>query len=104
MSQYEQKPNTGNLFRNEDQRPPRQMKNDDGTEWLAHDPDYTGSADINGVPHFVDGYLRKSKAGRTYMQLKFKPKQQKAPRTKGGGLTEDNWDKVDFNDDASIPF
>ena len=100
---FEQKPNTGNLFKNEEKRPPRQMKNDDGTEWTATDPDYTGSADIGGVQHFVDGYIRKSKAGKPYMTLKFKPKQQQSPKAKSGGLTEDNWATADF-DDKNIPF
>ena len=50
--------NKGSLFKNEKKRPPRQMKNQDGTEWTAHDPDYSGEADINGVLHYVDGYLQ----------------------------------------------
>jgi hypothetical protein len=93
--------NKGALFKNAEKRPPRQMKNEDGTEWIAHDPDYTGEADINGVLHFVDGYLQKSKAGKTYMRLKFKPKGQ--PKAKPQGLTEDNWATADF-DDKNIPF
>lgn len=101
MSQYEQLPNTANLFKNEEKRPPRQMKKEDGTEWTAHDPDYTGHGEIGGVPHYVDGYLQKSKSGRVYMKLKFKPKGQ--PKAKPQGLTEDNWATADF-DDKNIPF
>jgi hypothetical protein len=91
--------NKGSLFKNEKKRPPRQMKNADGTEWIAHDPDYSGEADINGVLHYVDGHLQKSKAGKTYMRLKFKPKQQQHERPKT--LAEQNPEQ--FIDDE-IPF
>ena len=90
--------NKGSLFKNEKKRPPRQMKNEDGTEWTAHDPDYSGEADINGVSHYVDGYLQKSKAGKTYMRLKFKPKQQQHERPKT--MAEQN--PEEFDDE--IPF
>ena len=97
MTEYDNT-NKGSLFKNEKKRPPRQMKNEDGTEWIAHDSDYNGEADINGVLHYVDGYLQKSKAGKTYMRLKFKPKQQQHERPKT--LAEQSPDE--FNDD--IPF
>lgn len=101
MSQYEQKPNTGALFKNEDKRPDEVVKNPDGTEWTRKDPDYTGTAMLDTGPHYVDAYLRKSKAGKPYMALKFKPKGQ--PKAKPQGLTEDNWATADF-DDKNIPF
>jgi hypothetical protein len=99
MTEYDNT-NKGFLSKNEKKRPPRQMKNQDGTEWTAHDPDYSGEADINGVLHYVDGYLQKSKAGKTYMRLKFKPKQQQHERPKT--MAEQNPEK--FNDDEDFPF
>jgi hypothetical protein len=92
--------NKGALFKNEEKRPDRAMKNPDGTEWVMKDSDYSGEADINGVLHFVDGYLQKSKAGKTYMKLKFKPKQQQHERPKT--MAEQEPEK--FNDDEDFPF
>lgn len=104
---FEQSPNSGALFKNEEKKPDRMMKAPDGSEYTLRDADYKGSALVNGIEMWIDATLKRSKAGRTYMYLKFNPKQQQQQqRAKpvAKGLTEDNWDKVDFNDDASIPF
>jgi hypothetical protein len=61
---YEQKDNSGALFKNEDQREGRQ------------DPLYKGSARINGVDYWVSAWLNTSKAGAKYMSLKYKAKDE----------------------------
>ncbi len=62
---FEPKPNTGSLFKNE-------RKTTD-----SH-PDYTGSALVDGVSYWQDAWINKDKNGKTYMSLKFKPKEAKA--------------------------
>lgn len=34
-------------------------------------PDYTGSANVGGVEYRVSGWIKKSKAGTSYMSLAF---------------------------------
>lgn len=63
---YEQKPNTGSLFRN------------DRKESDTH-PDYKGSALLNGVEHWLDAWINTAKDGSKYMSLKFKPKEARTP-------------------------
>lgn len=41
------------------------------------DPDYTGNMQVEGVAYFLDAWLKKSAAGKTYMSCRLKPK--KAP-------------------------
>ena len=100
---YEQKPNTGALFKNDEKKPDRVIKSPDGSEWILSDADYKGSANINGADFWVDATIKRSKAGKPYMALKFNPKQQHAkPEPKG--LTADNWATHDFKDDDKVPF
>lgn len=65
---YEQKPNSGSLFKN------------DRKEQDTH-ADYRGSAVIAGVDHWIDAWINESSSGVKYMSLKFKPKDQQS----GGG-------------------
>lgn len=47
-------------------------------------PDYTGSAQVQGVDFFMDAWINEAESGRKYMSVKFKPKQKQrsaAPRT-----------------------
>jgi len=76
---FEAKPNTGQLFENTDKRPPRQGTGADGSTYMINDPEFSGSALVNGVSYYVDAYQRKAKNGNTYFALKFKPKNQRAP-------------------------
>ena len=62
---YETKDNTGRLFRN------------DKKEKDTH-PDYTGTALIGGVEHFMDAWIKRSDSGKTWMSFSFKPKQKQA--------------------------
>lgn len=63
---YEQKPNTGSLFKN------------DRKETDSH-PDYKGSALIDGLGEcWLDAWINTSKDGTKYMSLKLKPKDARA--------------------------
>jgi uncharacterized protein (DUF736 family) len=60
---YEQKPNTGSLFKN------------DRKETDSH-PDYKGSALIDGLGEcWLDAWINTAKDGSKYMSLKLKPKE-----------------------------
>src|SRR5262249_3892353 len=61
---FEQKDNSGAVFVN------------DRKEEDAH-PDRTGSARIDGVDFWVNGWLRKTRDGKPYLSLSFRPKQDK---------------------------
>jgi hypothetical protein len=74
---YEQKDNSGAVFVN------------DRKEQDSH-PDRAGTAMIGGVSYWVNGWLKKTKDGKPYLSLSFKPKTEKANPP------------VDLND--SIPF
>ena len=64
MADYDNS-NRGVLFKN-DKKEPGDKK-----------PDYTGSIDVGGVDHFLDGWIRKSQAGKTFLSLSIKPKNAK---------------------------
>lgn len=89
---YEQKPNTGSLF-----------KNDKANS--ENSPQATGSALIDGVDYFVDAWTNVDKNGNRYQSLKFKrkdkqrqaePRQQSYAEQSGGTARE--------LDDPEIPF
>jgi hypothetical protein len=61
---FEQKDNSGAIFVND-------HKQED-----AH-PDRSGSAKIDGVEYWVNGWLKKTKDGKPYLSLSFKPKEQR---------------------------
>jgi hypothetical protein len=63
MSEYEQKDNSGALFKN------------DKKETDSH-PDYKGSAMVDGTDYWVSGWVNKSKAGTKYMKFSYTPKEQ----------------------------
>jgi hypothetical protein len=67
---YEQKPNTGSLFKND-------------RKTTDQHPAATGSALIDGVEYFVDAWTNESAKGK-YQSLKFKrkDKQAAAPATR----------------------
>ena len=88
---YEQRPNTGSLFKN-DKKEPGDSK-----------PDYTGTANLNGEPHYLDAWLNKSANGTTYMSVKFKPKEARATMGSAGMPTSDAFPTgADLDDE--IPF
>jgi uncharacterized protein (DUF736 family) len=67
MSDYQTKPNTGALFKN------------DKKETESH-PDYRGNIDVNGVDHWISGWLNTSPKGVKYMSLKINPKEAQTPK------------------------
>lgn len=88
---YETKDMTGSIFNNE-------RKQSD------NHPDRSGSAKIDGVDYWVNGWLKKDKNGNPYLSLAFKRKD--APRdrlplakTDGFGVTPKR-----ANLDDEIPF
>ena len=84
---YEQKDNSGSLFKNDDQREGKQ------------DPTHKGSARLAGVDYWISAWVNESKKdGRRYFGLKFKPKErQPEAATEAKAPAAD-----DFNDE--IPF
>ena len=73
MSKYEQRDNTGSLFKNEGER-----KRENG-------PEYSGTALVDGTEYFMDAWLKSAESGRKWMSFSFKPKQaaSKPQRTHG---------------------
>lgn len=43
-------------------------------------PDRTGSLNVDGVEYFIDGWLRKSQAGATFLSLSVKRKEKQAAK------------------------
>ena len=58
---YEQKDFTGSLFKNDSKQ----------EDWHS---DYKGSATIEGVEYWCNGFINESKAGNKYFGLTFKKK------------------------------
>lgn len=85
---YEQRPNTGSLFRN------------DKKETDSH-PDYKGSALIEGLGEcWLDAWINTAKDGSKYMSVKFKPKEARndAPRQAAPASAYDD------DDGSDVPF
>jgi hypothetical protein len=78
---FKTKPNTGALFRND-------QKEKDA------DRDYAGSIDVNGVSHWVSGWIKVSQKGTKYLSLSVKPKEPADKAKASGGAP--------FND--AVPF
>lgn len=66
MSKYEQRDNSGSLFKNE-----RKEKD-------TH-ADYRGECLIDGVPYYMDAWLKTAESGRKWMSFSFKPKEAPKP-------------------------
>jgi hypothetical protein len=61
---YEQKENSGSLFKNSKKATDKH-------------PDRTGSALIDGREYWVSGWVKQDKNGNPWMSLAFKPKEEK---------------------------
>lgn len=109
---FEAKPNTGSIF------------NNDRKEQDSH-PDRTGQGLIE-CPHcngswetWINGWLKKTKDGKPFLSLSFRPKDQQQGRSQGrpqqqsggnfrpqqssgGGAPQRDWSKPGGNDD--VPF
>ena len=89
MSTYQQKPNSGALFKNH-----RKEKD-------TH-PDYRGTCNINGTELEISAWLKKSQKGEMFMSLAFqpprvKPPQPAQPATKPGEMNPPG-------DNSDVPF
>lgn len=86
---FEQRDNTGSLFKNE------------GDKKKERGPDYSGTCMVGGVEYYFDGWIKAAETGRKWMSFSFKPKGQapqkpaKAPAKPQGGFSDM---------DSDIPF
>lgn len=83
---YEQKPNTGSLFRNEKKESDKH-------------PDYNGSALIDGTEYWISAWLNESQSGKKYFKFSFKPKDEQAAPKKDASFIPASED-----DDSQVPF
>lgn len=72
MSDYQQRDNSGSLFRNN-------KKEED------NHPDYNGSCMIDGVEYWMNAWLKESKKGTKFMSFSFKPKEGGSKSSSRGG-------------------
>jgi hypothetical protein len=90
---YEQKPNSGAIFRVEDKKSDTHA-------------DYNGSAVIDGVEYFVDGWINEIKsgarAGKKFLSIKFKPKEHRPQQSGGSSRQQTQQPSPAESDD--IPF
>lgn len=78
---FEQRENSGSIWVN------------DRKEKDSH-PDRTGSALIDGREYWVNGWLKKTKDGKPFLSLAFKPKQETPDKSKS--RTEEFSDSIPF--------
>ena len=81
---FEQKPNTGALFR-------------DDRKSSETDRDYSGTLNVDGVDYWISGWIKESKKGTKFLSLSVKPKEPKAEDFSSGASP-----KRDMDDE--IPF
>ena len=65
---YEQRDNSGSLFKNEEKR------NENG-------PDYSGKCMVGGVEYYFDSWLKRPEGKKAFMSFAFKPTAKDAPVT-----------------------
>lgn len=98
MSNFQQRDNSGALFKNENKT------NERG-------PDYSGTCMIDGKEYFFDSWLKTSDSGRKWMSFSFKPKLKQAAqrpkdeRYQAGSRQPSAPARSGFDDmDSDIPF
>jgi hypothetical protein len=89
VSQYQQKDNSGSLFKVEQKQSDRH-------------PDMSGSAMIDGVEYFFDAWFKTADSGRRWMSCSFKPKQKQAAPAKQASQPQRRRDTPE--DDSDLPF
>lgn len=87
MSNYEPKPNTGAIFKNENK------------EQETH-ADYSGSGMINGVEFYISAWIKTAKSGNEFISISFKPKRDMASRPTPTQPKQE----PSFNSENEIPF
>ena len=91
MSKYEQRDNTGSLFKNE--------KKEKDTH-----PDYRGECLVDGVAMYMDAWLKTAESGRKWMSFSFKRKEAKPeppPRARDDAARAR---KTSDDFDSDVPF
>ena len=83
MSDYEQKDNNGALF-----------KNDKGG--VETRPDYRGKARVNGADVEISAWIKKSKAGQTYMSLSFQEPRERPAKPAAKPQAAEPEDEIPF--------
>ena len=83
---YEQKPNSGVLFRNDRKEKETQ-------------PDHTGNALIGGVEYYISAWVKDGKKGK-FFSFSFKPKDESRQQ----GMQQARTALDDFDDSESVPF
>jgi len=68
MTEYDNT-NRGVLFNNADRKD------------TPNHPDYAGNINVDGAEYWINGWIKTSKAGKKFLSLSVKPKQQQAPPT-----------------------
>jgi uncharacterized protein (DUF736 family) len=94
LSNYETRPNTGSLFRNENKQTPNH-------------PDYSGTCNIEGKEMFFDGWLKVSDAGKKWMSFSFKAKNKQPQQAPQQRPKDEAWQArqpAPKDDDSDIPF
>jgi len=84
---YEQKDNSGSLFKNDKQQP--------------NHPDYKGSCMVDGVEYWMSAWIKPTKDGSgRWMSFAFQPKEQAKPKARPARQDQGGFD----GGDDSIPF
>jgi hypothetical protein len=72
---YEQRPNSGSLFKNNKKQPGDRQ------------PDYRGDCLLNGQVLEISAWIKETRNGGKFMSLAFKPKQDRQPQQQDAPLT-----------------
>jgi hypothetical protein len=91
VSQYQQKDNSGSLFKVEEKQSERH-------------PDMSGSAMIDGVEYFFDAWFKVADSGRRWMSCSFKPKQKQAAKPAVKQASQPQRRRDTPEDDSDLPF
>jgi hypothetical protein len=59
-------------------------------------PDYKGSINIGGVPHWLSGWIRKGDDGTTFLSLKAEPKEEQQAKQAPRRQREEDSDPIPF--------
>jgi len=86
---FEQKNDTGALFKNKKKESDRH-------------PDYTGTATVNGQKLSISAWINESNAGEKYMSLKFE--EPRSPRQPAGEDYHSVKAREQAPDDSDVPF
>ena len=73
---YEQRENTGALFRNDKKQPGERT------------PDYRGDAMVNGVKVEIAAWVKESASGKKFLSLKFQEPREAAPKAAPAPIPE----------------